>query len=190
MTGTKVAPRREKWTPRRHTLWGMSDEKRRARPAVQYGPTARTVADNVKKFRDRRGLTIYELAGALKKAGRPITPSAIAKIEKKQRQVTVDDLMALAVALDVNPVMLLLPGTVQGDVELSGGGTVTAKAAWDWFRKDMPLRTPPDDDGSAIVAFRLNLPRGIRSFKITTPAGMRAALEADQDGGDGGESLD
>lgn len=158
----------------------MTDEKRRARPAVQPGPTAAAVAANVQRFRKRRELSIYQLSAKLRKAGRLITPAAVGKIERQERQVSVDDLMALAVALDVNPAMLLLPPTVKGSVELTGGGTVSAAAAWDWFRKDMPLRVPEGDDGSAIVEFRLNLPQGIRKFNITTPAGRRAAFEDDR----------
>jgi transcriptional regulator with XRE-family HTH domain len=79
----------------------------RARPAVPYGPTGHAVAANVKRFRELRGLSIYALSDALKEAGRPITPSAVAKIEKQQRQVTVDDLAALAHALGVPPQRML-----------------------------------------------------------------------------------
>lgn len=79
----------------------------RARPAIPYGPTGHAVALNVKRFRELRGMTVYALSDALKAAGRPITPSAVAKIEKRQRQVTVDDLSALASALKVpSPRML------------------------------------------------------------------------------------
>jgi transcriptional regulator with XRE-family HTH domain len=161
------------------------DEKRRTRPAAQYGPTAAVVAENVQRFRRRRELSIYQLSAALKKAGRPITPAAVGKIERQQRQVTVDDLMALAVVLQVNPAMLLLPPTIKGDIELSGGVQVPAIKAWDWFRKDMPLSVPEGDDGTAIVEFRLGLPQGIRKFNITNPAGRRAAFEAEEGDADG-----
>ncbi|MEU2719616.1 helix-turn-helix domain-containing protein [Streptomyces smyrnaeus] len=165
----------------------MSDDKRAPRAHAQYGPTAQTVAANILRLRTARSLSTYGLSRLLEGAGRTIAPSSITKIEQCRRQVTVDELMALAVVLNVNPAMLLLPNTVQGDTELTGAGQVTAAAAWDWFRKDMPLRTPPDDDGSAIVEFRLNLPRGIRKFNITSPAGRRAALESDRESLDGGE---
>ena len=52
------------------TLLLMSDDKRRARPAAQYGPTAETVAQNVRRLREARGLTIYALSGALARFGR------------------------------------------------------------------------------------------------------------------------
>lgn len=122
----------------RPTLWGMSDEKRRPRPAAQYGPTAAAVAQNVKRFRERRGMTIYSLSGALSKTGRPITPSAIAKIEKQQRQVTVDDLTALAEVLQVSPPALLLPPTDTGPVNVTPNTAVPWKAAWRWAHGEEP----------------------------------------------------
>lgn len=120
----------------------MTDEQRRARPAAQYGPTAATVAANVKRLRERTGMTIYKLSALLRDAGRPITPAAVGKIERKQRQVTVDDLATLAVIFGVSPSALLLPLTDKpGDpVEVTGGGTVTAEDAWSWANGNRPLR--------------------------------------------------
>jgi hypothetical protein len=45
-------------------------------------------------------------------AGRPILPSGLSKIEQGQRAVDVDDLVALAIALQVNPNALLLPAGI------------------------------------------------------------------------------
>lgn len=138
MTETTVAPRKSEWTPPANTLWDMSDEQRKARPATQYGPTAGTVAENVQRLRKRRELSIYQLSALLRKAGRAITPAAVGKIERQQRQVTVDDLMALATVLGASPQALLLP--LRDDpaetIELTGAGTVPADAAWVW----MPMR--------------------------------------------------
>ncbi|AEM87051.1 hypothetical protein Strvi_7716 [Streptomyces violaceusniger Tu 4113] len=57
-----------------------------------------------------------ELSQRLSKLGRPILPSGITKLEQAQRRIDVDDLMALAVALEVTPTRLLLgppPGAVE-----------------------------------------------------------------------------
>ncbi|MEU0198760.1 MULTISPECIES: helix-turn-helix transcriptional regulator [unclassified Streptomyces] len=124
----------------------MTSEKRRPRAATQYGPTAATVAANVRRVRELKGLTIYALSGALEKAGRPIAPSAVAKIERQERQVTVDELMALAVALGVSPVSLLLPADARGMAELTGGGEVDARAAWHWAWCEEPLSLPENED--------------------------------------------
>ncbi len=158
MTQTKVALEGLKWTPPPHTLLAMSDEKRKARPAVQYGPTAGTVAGNVKRLREVRGLTIYQLSAMLRAAGRPITPAAVGKIERQERQVTVDDLMALAVALGVSPVTLLLPANTRGPkdanglptqavTEVTGAGEVAVADAWRWAWCDDPLRYPEELSG-------------------------------------------
>ncbi|WUD74600.1 helix-turn-helix transcriptional regulator [Streptomyces sp. NBC_00510] len=133
----------------------MSDEQRKTRPAAQYGSTAVTVADNVRRLRDRRGMTIYELSALLRAAGRPITPAAVGKIERQQRQVTVDDLAALAVIFGVSPSALLLPLTREGAVEVTGAGTVPASTAWEWADGQRPLVIPPGDKGQAMLEYRL-----------------------------------
>jgi transcriptional regulator with XRE-family HTH domain len=124
----------------------MTDDKRRPRPAAQYGPTAEAVAQNVRRLRERRGMTIYSLSGALRDAGRPITPSAIAKIEKQQRQVTVDDLTALATVLDVSPAALLLPPVEDGPVNITPAKSVPWAVAWRWAHGEHPPFTPGGDD--------------------------------------------
>lgn len=141
----------------RPTLMFMTDEKRRPRPAAQYGPIAQAVAKNVERIRKTRNMTIYSLSGELTKVGRPIAASAIAKIERQQRQVTVDDLVALAVALNTSPVALLLP-SIWGDspVELTSERQVAARTAWRWIRGLSPasdygvapseIVVSPDDD--------------------------------------------
>lgn len=129
-----------------HTLLFMTEETRRPRPAAQYGPTAAAVAQNVRRFRERRGMTIYSLSGALDRAGRPITPSAIAKIEKQQRQVTVDDLTALAEVLDVSPVALLLPPASDRPVSITPNKAVPWQVAWRWAHGENPPFTPGGED--------------------------------------------
>lgn len=159
MTETTVALRKSEWTPPANTLWDMSDEQRKARPATQYGPTAGTVAENVQRLRKRRELSIYQLSALLRKAGRAITPAAVGKIERQQRQVTVDDLMALATVLGASPQALLLP--LRDDpaetIELTGAGTVPADAAWVWMPPaEQPLRMPAGiDPNTALLEFVL-----------------------------------
>lgn len=145
MSRAKVPPLEQKWTPMSPSLLFMTEEKRRARPAAQYGPTAAAVAANVARIRKSRGWSIYALAGALEKAGRPITPSAVAKVEKQQRQVTVDDLAALAVVFGVSPSALMLPFTDRPNtsVEVTGAGAVPALAAWEWADGRTPLKYEP-----------------------------------------------
>lgn len=121
-------------------LFCMTEQQKRGRGAVEMGPTSAAVAANVRRVRERRALSTYQLSGMLAKVGRPIAPSAISKLERGERQVTVDDLTALAVVLGVSPAMLLIESThlPTDTVEVTGGGTVPAFAAWHWAKADVP----------------------------------------------------
>ncbi|MFF4360871.1 helix-turn-helix domain-containing protein [Streptomyces sp. NPDC001604] len=128
------------------TLLRMAEEQKRRRGAVEMGPTALAVAANVRRIRDDvRGWSTYELAGRLTKVGRPIAPSAVSKIERGERQVTVDELAALAIVLGVSPSALMLPFTDGPDspVAVTGAGDVPALAAWEWADGRTPLKFDP-----------------------------------------------
>lgn len=158
----------------------MTDEQRRPRPAAQYGPTAATVAANVERLRKHRGLSIYQLSALLREAGRPITPAAVGKIERQQRQVNVDDLAALAVSFGVSPSALLLPLTdaPEDSIEVTGGGAVPADEAWDWADGKRPLHLPDRDPGTADLEYRLyGRPPGRRDAfgVVLRPRGPRSA---------------
>ncbi len=124
-------------------LSGMTQPSRT--PTQITDPTGRTVAANVRRVREARGLSTYELARKLKDAGRPVSPSALAKIERGERRVDVGDLMALAVALNISPSGLLLPVDTEplADVEITGSRTVRALDAWEWIDGQGPLHDPP-----------------------------------------------
>jgi transcriptional regulator with XRE-family HTH domain len=109
----------------------MSDQQGR-RPN-EIGPTGRQVAANIRRLRALRGYTVRELARRLTDDhGRPITAGGVTRIEAGQRRVDADDLMALAVALSVNPTALLLPPTAEGDIEITGAGPLSAAQVWRW----------------------------------------------------------
>lgn len=86
------------------TIPGMATD------SVTRGPTGDRVAAAVKSLRDQRGWTMQELAERMESVGRPMGWTTIQKIEKRQRRVDVDDLVALARAFDVH-VDVLLTGT-------------------------------------------------------------------------------
>lgn len=153
------------------------------------GPTARTVADNIRRLREARGMSLRALSAELKKAGRTLSADALNKIEngrtlppdadtpRQIRRVDSDDLMALAVVLKVNPSALLLPHTTESSIELTGGGTVDAKTVWRWADGKRPLRIPEEDDGTERVDFqRWARPAGLRDYG-RTEAGRRAFRE-------------
>lgn len=77
--------------------------------AIQIGEAGEHVAAAVSAQRQRRGWDQRHLAERVTAAGRPMSPSVLGKIESGARRVDVDDLVALASALDVPPGRLL-PG--------------------------------------------------------------------------------
>jgi transcriptional regulator with XRE-family HTH domain len=122
------------------------------------GPTALRTAKNVERFRKARGLDQKGLSARTKAAGRPMVPTVISKIERADRRVDVDDLVALAIALDVSPSRLLMPaGVGDEDVALTDEVTVSAREAWEWVSGTRPLPADPDPNGSpAMVNFDRN----------------------------------
>ncbi|WP_405425533.1 helix-turn-helix domain-containing protein [Streptomyces erythrochromogenes] len=69
-----------------------------------------TVAQRVRDVRKRKGLTTQQLAERLQANGLPWERTTVVKFEGGRRQsVAVDELLALALALDVAPIHLLVP---------------------------------------------------------------------------------
>lgn len=135
------------------------------------GPTGETLRENVRRLREDQRLTYVELSDRLSAAGRPIPVLGLRRIERGERRVDADDLVALAVVLGVNPSTLLLPYTVEGDAEVTGAGTVPARAAWGWADGLNPVRLPDDGDPTgALVDFsRAARPPGLRSWEERNP---------------------
>lgn len=102
------------------------------------GPTAERVAANLRELRKARGLDLAGLSARMGDLGQPIGISGLSKIELGQRRVDVDDLMALAVALDVGPARMLLPATAtpNGEVRLTPTSVATEDTAWKWATGD------------------------------------------------------
>jgi len=95
------------------------------------GPTGRRLAERLRAVRQQRGLTLAQLESSLAQLGRPIQLSTLSKIEKGQRLVNVDDLMALSLALDVPPNLLLLPANAAVEqVQLTQGRSMSGSEAW------------------------------------------------------------
>jgi transcriptional regulator with XRE-family HTH domain len=131
----------------------------------KYGPSD-LLARAVKQTRTRRGWSAEELAERCRTLGAAdMTPAVLANIETgrrgpdgaRRRHVTVDELLVLALALDVAPIHLLLP--VDNPVTEKVAVTETMspslwEARW-WIRGQAPLRgqdprtyfseVPPDE---------------------------------------------
>lgn len=109
------------------------------------------VRANIAIFRAELGMTYAALSRELERRGHPIPPLGLRRIESGERRVDVDDLMALALSLGVNPHALLLPSLkgseIPGPVTGADQRSVSSRQAWDWAVGLRPL-TPLDGDAS------------------------------------------
>ncbi|WP_435285892.1 helix-turn-helix domain-containing protein [Streptomyces bacillaris] len=143
-------------------------------------PTGQHVATNVRRIREARGWSTYDLARLLEEAGRPIAPSAVAKVERAERRVDVGDLTALATVLGVSPAALLLPLSEADEVEVTGGGVARMNAAWAWANGQRPFKLTPGHEETELLEFQLyGLPLRVRNAR-QHPAG-RALAAVQQD---------
>lgn len=141
--------------------------KRETRQVNGIGPSGMAVASNVARLRNARGLTTIQLAKLLEEAGRPITASSITKLELGQRKVDIDDLIVIALVLQVSPTGLLLPPTAEAEdsIDITSAGEVSADLAWNWMLGIAPIVLPDDDDGEAWMDFQTHSrPRGRRNY--------------------------
>lgn len=99
------------------------------------------VAANLRELRARRRLTVRDLSARLAELGQPVLPSGVTKIEGEQRRVDADDLVALALALDVTPNRLLLTagaGKLE-TIRLTPVVQASEAAAWRWAVGERPM---------------------------------------------------
>jgi transcriptional regulator with XRE-family HTH domain len=123
---------------------------------TELGPTARVLAEVVRRRREELGLTYAQLSRRLTRNGRDIPTLGLRRLESCQRHVDVDDLVALAVALEVSPVTLLMPMDVTaGDCLIFTGfpDQIVAERAWQWLTASYPLTGPVMGFYSAALPF-------------------------------------
>jgi transcriptional regulator with XRE-family HTH domain len=144
---------------------------RAPRQKIERGPVSENVALNVSLLRTKRGISQQDLSKRLGEVGRPMLPSALSKIESRERGVDVDDLVALAVALGVNPSRLLLPFAAwEEDVQITPEVSAPAWAAWQWADGFAPLPSLSKDEG-------YNADTEVEDFELhARPAGARREL--------------
>lgn len=164
-------------------------KRERPRRANELGPTGARLMENLKRLRESLPLTTEQLADRVTNVyGRPMRANTITKIEKGQRRVDVDDLMALALALETRPDALLLPPTIADDhLQLTEEKVTTAFSAWRWVNGAEPLSLPEGDDGTAFNRFQERAqPLGLRSFRSYSIEDMEARFQRPE-GGTSGE---
>lgn len=147
---------------------------RKRRNVNKSGAHGRAVAENLRRVREARGISTLKLAERLRQLGRHIQPAALTRIELGERQVYLDDVFVLAVALGVSPTSLMLPFTADGTVEIEGVGQVPARAAWAWVDGRAPLADQAAEDYEETY---------IDHQMLSRPRGMRNSIRRDQGGG-------
>jgi len=109
---------------------------------IELGPTGMTVADNIRRFREARRLGYAELSRGLSDLGREIPPLGLRRIEAGVRRVDTDDLVTIALALNVSPLALLLPAA-DGPIAPKDG-RILCDQIWRWGRGLEALPDSPD----------------------------------------------
>ncbi|WP_073927778.1 helix-turn-helix transcriptional regulator [Streptomyces sp. CB03911] len=122
------------------------------------------MAANLLRLRTARGLSTTQLANAVKELGQSIPATGITRIEKGERRVDVDDLIAFALALNVAPNALLLPPDwSDAEVDLVPEVTLSTRQAWLWaegrspasnFGAEGEVAVVEDDDDSEAEFWR------------------------------------
>jgi transcriptional regulator with XRE-family HTH domain len=113
------------------------------------------VARRVKEIRQKRRMTVAQLAARLDELGMPgLTEQALYNLEagrpdprgRRRRAISVDEMVALAQALDVLLLDLLAPVNDSPDPIISTTGTMTATRVEfrEWARGERPL--PSQDE--------------------------------------------
>jgi transcriptional regulator with XRE-family HTH domain len=103
-------------------------------------PVGKRIGNTVRRFRHERGMDLRDLEGKLAEEGHPIKLGQLSKLERGERRVDVDDLVALAIVLNVTPSQLLMPEPPsQGAdqvVPLTPQRHVSWHRAWQWMCGD------------------------------------------------------
>jgi transcriptional regulator with XRE-family HTH domain len=112
----------------------------------------------IKARRNALKLTAVELAERTKDLGYPVNRVAISKIEANLRSGKLDvaELLALAVALEIPPVLLLLPTYPDGSVDVLPRMTAATLKAREWLCGDAAIPVPNEGKGGWPVVTWMN----------------------------------
>jgi transcriptional regulator with XRE-family HTH domain len=97
-------------------------------------------------------MTAVQLSDRTREIGYPITRGTIAKIESNSRagKLDVTELLALSIALDTPPALLLFPDYPDGEVEVAPGRQADSQLAIDWLAGNAPLGTE-SNEGTKLI---------------------------------------
>lgn len=114
------------------------------RMAERVGPAGQVLAANIQRIRKVRGLTLAEVSARTEEIGQPIAVLGLRRIERAERRVDYDDLLTLAIALDVAPIDLMVPAAYTNVVPYPiGTSEYGSKTVYEWIASHGNL--DPDD---------------------------------------------
>jgi transcriptional regulator with XRE-family HTH domain len=122
---------------------------------TSLGPVGDVLRGNIKRIREAQRLTYVALSERLTELGRPIPVLGLRRIERGERRVDVDDLVALAVALATPPVDLMVPGDAADDATygVTPEVSTTAAVAREWI-SGTDFLTKPESPADLAVAIQ------------------------------------
>jgi transcriptional regulator with XRE-family HTH domain len=114
-----------------------SMDQKSASSAKRMGPQA-VIADRVGKIREARGMSRDKLAATLQDLGIDWTRLTVNRLEIGRREnITVTELLALCIALQVAPVDLLVPGHwTDQSYQVTPRASAVAENVREWIRGD------------------------------------------------------
>lgn len=93
-----------------------------------------TVVAGIKAYREQRGWKVQELADRCTELGYPMRRTTLSNLESGLRKsITLHEVLIIAAALGVPPVMLVFPGLPTEPVEYRPGVTIESWPAARWF---------------------------------------------------------
>ena len=102
--------------------------------------------EQLRTVRRFKGWTQQQLADALADVGVKLDATAITRLERGTRGVTLDDVIAIAAVLGVSPLHLFVPlGNGDSTLDIAPGLTAGAADVRAWIRGQLPLRVGDDD---------------------------------------------
>ena len=131
-------------------------------------------------------LTAASLSARTKKLGYPIVAATIGKIETGERMIDVAELLVLAAALEIPPVLLLFPGFPDGTEQVLPGVTGASDSAVRWLSGTDGLPGPVDDESDRGLYATSGVNAGIALVELVNELRQRHvddfALQIDADG--------
>jgi transcriptional regulator with XRE-family HTH domain len=108
---------------------------------IEQSPSkGEVVARRTREIREHRGWLQADFLNRLDALGHHMEQATLSRIENGVRRVTVDELVLLALALDVSPAHLVVPVDQTARVELAPGTVERAVDVLRWFTGRQALR--------------------------------------------------